>query len=148
MPRYDFECQECGCVQEIYRSIGGDLPEKVSDLDNVCCNINSEVRQIIHAPYASIKLTNSEIKELGHLAERNSETMSNDQKMLLNAKHRTKKMNSGNNLPDGMTRIRTEKTMSYDDIIQTANEQKEREMRNGKINKMTDSQKNKWIKDG
>ena len=151
MPTYDFECQKCGEVHEVYKRFNEAKPDTVSDLelDEPCCEGNSEVKQVIlQAPHFSVRAASSEIKNLVQLAERNSETLSNDHKMAIHAKNKTKRIPSSKDLPDGMVRVKTDKPMSYDDIVDKANEKREKELSMKKIHKMTDKQKAKWIKDG
>tara|TARA_R110000824_G_scaffold395663_1_gene596515 strand:- start:191 stop:640 length:450 start_codon:yes stop_codon:yes gene_type:complete len=149
MPTYDFECKNCGTVHEIFRRLTEEKPKTVDGLDEACCDSGTEVFQVfLQPPYMSIRTAVSDIKKIGHLAERNSESLSNDQKMAIHAKNRTQRLRSNKDLPEGMTRLQTNEPMNYDDIVEKASEQKEREMTHKKINKMTNKEKSKWIKDG
>lgn len=59
----------------------------------------------------SIKLSDSEIKTLGHLANRNAERLSQDEKEHLNTKHNSyKDADTEINLPAGMSKIKKPKS--------------------------------------
>lgn len=59
----------------------------------------------------SVKLSDSDVKTLGHLAKRNSDKMSEDQKQHLHDKHnKYKDSNIEINLPNGMSRIQKPKS--------------------------------------
>ena len=75
MPTYDFKCNKCDKVHEIFRSISEVLPENVGQLDKPCCHGNTKVSQIYYAPDVSVRASTSEAKTLGQLAERNSKKL-------------------------------------------------------------------------
>lgn len=104
MPTYTFFCPKCQQAFELFMSY--------SDYtDNQKC---SKCKSKAHRSYQDdlsnlngfVKLSDSEIKTLGHLAHRNSEKMSEDQKAALHHKHNSYKYeNNGADLPAGMSRI-------------------------------------------
>jgi len=76
------KCSKCGA--KAHRSYGDDL----GNLDGF------------------VKLADSEIKTIGHLAHRNTEKMSADQKQALHHKHNSYKYeDNSRDLPSGMSRI-------------------------------------------
>lgn len=102
MPEYEYRCTKCGehfeiiCSMEDYELI---------DECPYCCT-DSAVRVFSTQP-GFVKLAESEIKTLGHLAKRHSETMSDDKKASLKRKN-TAYMREGPDkpLPPGMRRIK------------------------------------------
>jgi hypothetical protein len=61
-----------------------------------------------------VKLASSEIKTLGHLAHRNAETMSEDQKNELYRKHNSyKEVVPDKPLPKGMNRVNKPKKIKW-----------------------------------
>jgi hypothetical protein len=77
------------------------------------CNSKKTVRSYqddLSTLNTSIKLSDSEIKTLGHLANRNSDKMSEDQKIALYKKHNSYKDEpSHKELPSGMSRMKKPK---------------------------------------
>ena len=134
MPTYEFQCLKCGAVHEIVRSFKSPNPQRVGDLDEVCCHGNSKIQQIFYAPDVSIRLGDSEVKTIGHLADRNSSKFSDDYKSKLTKKNKTKR--SGGKLPEGMERAKP------------APKDTAKIERIKKINKMSDAQKQRFIIDG
>jgi len=106
----------------------------VGDLDEVCCHGNCKVRQLYHPPDVSVRLADSEVKTIGHLADRNSSKFSDDHKNRLIQKNKTKR--SGGKLPEGMKRVKS------------VEKDKEKIERIKRINKMSDAQKQRFIIDG
>ena len=105
MPEYSYICEKCDTTFSIISSIK-DYTEKVKCLvcNNMCCRNYAEDLANLST---SIKLANSELKTLGHLAQRNTETMSEDQKNELYRKHNSyKEVVSEKPLPKGMNRIK------------------------------------------
>ena len=134
MPTYDFECNKCGRVHEIFRSISEGLPENVGQLDEPCCHGNTKVSQIYHAPDISVRASASEAQTLGQLAEINSKKMGSKVGEMTE-KYKTKKENTIK-LKEGMSvdRRKSAKKTSMDRIK--------------KINSMSDAQKKKFIERG
>jgi len=131
MPLYDFECDSCGSVQEIYRKFGDKLPEKASELDTICCKGSAKVHQVYHPPAGHVEGSMS----LGSLAEKNSKLLGKNKVEKLTEEYRTKKRNALK-LKEGM-KISNGKTLD-----------KKTAQRINKINSMSDAQKVKFIKDG
>ena len=131
MPVYDFECCSCGLVQEVYRKFSDKLPEKVSDLDIICCKRSSGVRQIYHPPAGHVEGTMS----LGSLAEKNSRLLGKNKVNKLTEEYRTRKRDTLK-LKEGM------------EISKGKRLDKKSAQRINKINSMSDTDKIKFIKDG
>lgn len=104
MPTYTYICDKCNQKFEIFLSF--------SDYnENQTCPL---CQTLSHRSYIDdfmecngfVKLADSEIKTLGHLAHRNTEKMSNDQKQELFKKHNDYKYTESTKpLPKGMSRI-------------------------------------------
>ena len=135
MPTYEFQCLKCGAAHEVVRPFKSSTPRRVGDLDEVCCHGNSKIQQIFYAPDVSVRLGDSEVKTIGHLADRNSSKFSDDYKSKLAQKNKTKR-SGGGKLPEGMERVKpaAKDTTKIERIK--------------KINKMSDTQKKRFIIDG
>lgn len=105
MPEYSYICEKCDTTFSIVSSIK-DYKEQIRchHCKRMCPrNYNEDLASLS----TSIKLANSELKTLGHLAQRNTETMSEDQKNDLYRKHNSyKEVVSDKPLPKGMSRIK------------------------------------------
>jgi putative FmdB family regulatory protein len=105
MPEYTFLCAKCKATFSIVCSIR-DYSDKQK-----CQYCKS---QLTHRHYAtdlsnitgSVVKTDSELKTLGDLANRNRDRMSEDQKQALHQKHNSYRETQQNTpMPNGMTRI-------------------------------------------
>jgi len=135
MPTYDFQCLKCGKVHEVYRSFKDKLPQKVSDLDDPCCHGNCKVFQLINVPDFSVKASSSEVSTIGQLAERNSKKIGTEQMDKKMEEYKTKKQKTLK-LKEGMSLSPSPKRdKGKADLLK-------------KINNMTESQKQRYIKDG
>ena len=113
MPTYTYQCNDCNREFEIFFYIKDykSNPKCIS-----CDGINtnrSYIKDVI-TQTASVKKGDNELKTLGDLAKRNSDRMSNDQKIDLYKKHNAYKENKIEDapLPAGMSRIeKPEKTI-------------------------------------
>jgi len=95
--------------------------------------LNRVPQSLLHA---SVRLSTSEIKNLGHLAERNTTRMSEDERVYRDHQHETKKIDPrGNILSSGMTREKVVKD-------------KEKKKLHKKLNKMSPEQKKRYIETG
>lgn len=85
MPTYTYQCSSCEYTF--------DIEQRMSDKPLKKCKECGKYKlgKILYAPMVFVKMSDSEITKLGHLAERNSEKMSSDQKMELTNKYKTKK---------------------------------------------------------
>jgi hypothetical protein len=112
MPEYTYFCEKCltdfSTISSIYNykskikcNYCGRLCERSYETDMPTIN-------------SSIKLGLNEIKTLGHLAQRNTETMSQDQKDDLYRKHNSYKENiSEKPLPQGMKRLKKQQKIQW-----------------------------------
>lgn len=106
MPTYTYQCDDCNKEFEIFFYI------KDYKSSPICLNCNSQntnrsyIKDVI-TQIASVKKGDNELKTLGDLAKRNSDRMSNDQKIDLYKKHNAYKENKIEEapLPAGMSRI-------------------------------------------
>lgn len=110
MPEYSYRCDNCNYKFSIVCSIR-DYKENV-----ICdkCKSKSTYRlyqEDLASLSTSIKLSDNEVKTLGHLAQRNSEKLSDDHKAHLTQKHNAyKETEPTTSLPNGMSRIKKPKT--------------------------------------
>lgn len=132
MPTYEFHCKKCKKNFEEFRSFK-DFVEITT-----CPTCKKETATLVLGmPFINIRLATSEIRELGHLAARNSEVFSEDQKTMLTEKHKTKKDDAPRDLPSGIKRANPKRKYS-----------KETMKRLRKIGKMDTAQKETYIKTG
>ena len=135
MPTHDFECLKCGKVHEVFRHFSDKLPEKISELDlqEPCCHGNCRVRQIIGVPDISVRASASEVSTVGQLAERNAKKLGKELMQKRDEDYKTKKANTLK-LNEGMSLSKKTKTDKKKvELLKT-------------INKMTDKQKQRYIK--
>lgn len=109
MPCYTYVCEKCSHKFEIVCSIR----EYKESVKCECCgskNTSRSYHDDLSTLNTSVKLSDSEIKTIGHLASRNSERMSDDQKIALHKKHNSyKDQQSTKELPSGMSRMQKPK---------------------------------------
>lgn len=109
MPAYSFLCDDCHHNFEVICSIR-DYSE--SPMCEQCKSRNTARNYTIDMATlsTSIRKSDSELKTLGDIAQRNSDRMSNDEKQHLYNKHNDYKENKPDNpLPKGMSRIKKPK---------------------------------------
>ena len=107
----------------------------MSELDIICCKKSARVSQVLHTPHITVRTSHSDIKTIGHLAARNAETMSDDQKSMLDAKTVSKRR-GGAKLPQGMSRSTAEAKGHARSYRQ--NEDRQKDKRDTKKNKQDD----------
>lgn len=106
MPEYSFGCEKCGCKFSVVMSI-----QKYTSKQK-CTECGSLQTSRLYSEdlaslATSIKKSDNELKTIGDLARRNSERMSDDQKISLYQKHNAyKEEPSKKELPKGMSRIK------------------------------------------
>jgi DNA-directed RNA polymerase subunit RPC12/RpoP len=112
MPEYTYFCSHCKINFSIVSSIKK-YKDKIQC--NVCGTICDRSYNIdLPTIHGGVKLGVSEIKTLGHLAQRNTETMSQDQKDELYRKHNSYKENAPEKpLPKGMTRLKKQPKIQW-----------------------------------
>lgn len=109
MPNYTYYCTECDDAFELFFYIK-DYKEKVKcpECKKSCTRDYQEDMLSLNA---SVKKSDSELKTLGDLANRNRDRMSNDEKNALDHKHNEyKDQELAKELPKGMSRIKKPKT--------------------------------------
>ncbi len=106
MPTYSYKCEECSHGFELFFSISNytDSPQKCP----VCkAKSNRDYNEDISTLSASVKKSDSELKTIGDLANRNRDRMTEDQKTTLYEKHNDyKEVTSDKPLPSGMSRMK------------------------------------------
>lgn len=104
MPTYTYICNTCNKKFELFLSFSNYSENQQSP----CCDSQSYRAYVDDCAQSNgfVRLADSEIKTLGHLAQRNTENMTNDQKQELYYKHNEyKNIESTKPLPKGMSRI-------------------------------------------
>ena len=105
MPTYTFCCEQCSVVFDTFST----YREYTGKATCPKCGITTETRDYrTDLPSGFVKLSDNQIK-LGHLANRNTERLSADEKEALHRKHNAYKYQEPTGikqLPKGMTRMR------------------------------------------
>jgi predicted nucleic acid-binding Zn ribbon protein len=105
MPEYTYFCEKCKKKFSIICSISNYQEEYKCEKCGVKCN--RSYQDDILTCNTSIKKSDSELKTIGDLANRNRDKLSDDQKMSLYQKHNSyKEEQSQKALPKGMSRIK------------------------------------------
>jgi putative FmdB family regulatory protein len=106
MPTYSYGCEKCNQNFELFYSI------KDYQSAPLCINCGNKKTHRLYALDVStqsscVKKSDSELKTIGDLANRNRDRLSDDQKQALSTKHnRYKEEVPQKQLPKGMTRIK------------------------------------------
>jgi putative FmdB family regulatory protein len=106
MPTYTYFCNKCDKDFELFYSI------KDYDSNPKCLHCNSKKTNRLYAvdvatQFASVKKSDSELKTVADLAQRNTDKLSDDEKINLYRKHNSYKYeNSDKELPTGMSRVK------------------------------------------
>jgi hypothetical protein len=112
MPNYSYFCDNCSLCIEKFFSIK-DYKEKIK-CPECKKNCNRDYHTDIPSQSASVKKSDSELKTLGDLGNRNRDRMSDDQKVELHKKHNDyKEQESTKELPKGMSRIKKPKKIKW-----------------------------------
>ena len=105
MPTYSFHCPACEFDFELFAYMADYDVTKAKLVCPECLNPYVVRDFEADSPRTTIRLSNDQIK-LGHLAARNGERMSNDEKAHLNYKHNEYKYKEvEKDLPKGMSRM-------------------------------------------
>lgn len=106
MPNYSYHCENCDKKFELFAYIKDYNPKP----NCVYCKSKNVSRLYcldVLSQAASVKKSDSELKTIGDLARRNSDRMSDDEKISLYHKHNDyKEQDSNKELPSGMSRIK------------------------------------------
>lgn len=105
MPEYSYRCENCETTFSIVCSIREYADSQVCETCGAkCCRDYIEDLSTLNT---SVKLGDSDLKTLGHLAQRNTDRMSEDQRNELYRKHNSYKEDAPEKqLPKGMSRIK------------------------------------------
>jgi len=107
MPTYSYFCEKCQIKFELFFYIKDYIDKP--NCPECCCNNNTQRNYVddILTQNASVKKSDSELKTLGDLANRNRDKLSEDEKVSLYRKHNDYKDNKPDKpLPKGMSRIK------------------------------------------
>lgn len=106
MPTYSYLCNNCNSEFELFFYI------KDYNEHPVCSNCKSADTarayiKDVSTQNTSVRKSDTELKTIGDLARRNSDRMSNDEKLHLYNKHNSyKESGAVDNLPSGMSRVK------------------------------------------
>lgn len=111
MPTYSFFCDDCELKFELYLSISQyDKSKKLCPTCNKDKKVTRLYSEDLTSLNTSIKKSDSELKTIGDLANRNRDKMSDDHKAYLSQKHNDyKEETSTKELPKGMHRLQKTK---------------------------------------
>ena len=106
MPTYTYQCSQCKNIFELFFYIK-DYKEHPACI-NCKCYKTSRVYEIDMLTISgSVRKSDSELKTIGDLAQRNSDKMSDDEKHHLYLKHNSYKEDPNpKELPSGMSRVK------------------------------------------
>lgn len=113
MPSYSYTCLNCNCCFELFAYI------KDYDPNPKCSSCNSKKTERnyitdLQTINASVKKSDSELRTIGDLANRNRDKLSEDQKLELHNKHNSyKEQQSDKPLPKGMTRLKKQPKIKW-----------------------------------
>lgn len=106
MPTYSYSCNKCKNNFELFYYI----KEYIECPKCVHCKSSHTYRNYIDdvmSQHTSVKKSDSELKTIGDLANRNRDKLSNDEKLALNNKHNEyRDFKEELPLPKGMTRLK------------------------------------------
>lgn len=106
MPTYSYVCNSCNSEFELFFYI----KDYIQQPSCVKCHSDDTDRHYVKdvsTQNTSVRKSDSELKTIGDLAMRNSERLSDDEKLHLHNKHNSyKEEGSVNNLPTGMSRMK------------------------------------------
>lgn len=106
MPTYSYICSDCEQNFELFFNISAYKPKpkcQYCGSNNTCRDYETDMRSIVN----SVIKSDSELKTIGDLANRNRDKLSNDEKVHLENKHNSyKETPSDKPLPKGMSRIK------------------------------------------
>lgn len=106
MPTYSYSCNKCKSNFELFFYIK-DYQDKPKCITCDSENTYRRYADDVLTQNTSIKKSDSELKTIGDLAKRNSDKMSEDEKIHLYQKHNSYKFEDNTKeLPTGMTRVK------------------------------------------
>lgn len=113
MPTYTYICNKCSCKFELFFSISKYEPEpKCSNCQST--KTERSYQDDLQTIMGSVKKSDSELKTVGDLANRNRDRMSDDEKNALYTKHNSyKEQASEKPLPKGMTRLKKQNKVKW-----------------------------------
>jgi putative FmdB family regulatory protein len=113
MPTYSYFCKNCECSFELFFHIK-DYSEKPKCINCNCSRTERLYIADVLTQSASVKKSDSELKTLGDLAKRNSDRMSEDEKIHLYQKHNSYKYETPpKELPKGMSRVKKQPKITW-----------------------------------
>ena len=105
MPNYTYHCNNCNCIFELFFHI----EQYVEKPKCLSCSSTKTERSYMHDMLTisgSVKKSDSELKTVGDLANRNRDKLSSDEKEYLHNKHnKYKDKDLEKQLPKGMSRM-------------------------------------------
>lgn len=115
MPSYTFFCSDCKSKFELFFSIK-EYEEHPKCLSCLSLKTNRSYEDDLHTIATSVRKSDSELKTVGDLANRNRDKLSDDQKMELYEKHNKYKddeFKKKKELPKGMQRLKKQPKIKW-----------------------------------
>lgn len=110
MPTYSYCCEKCECIFEQFYSFESYI-EHPKCLECGSKKTHRHYQSDLMGSCGFVRKSDDQLKTVGDLANRNRDRLSNDQKIDLYNKHNNYKEQIDNkSLPNGMSRIKTNKT--------------------------------------
>jgi putative FmdB family regulatory protein len=107
MPTYSYFCEKCNNIFELFFSIRN--YQETSQCPKCMCECSRHYGDMLTIN-GSVKKSDSELKTIGDLANRNRDRMTDDHRTVLDHKHNAYKDNDAiKELPKGMSRIKKPK---------------------------------------
>lgn len=109
MPTYSYICSSCGSNFEIFSTIRDYISSPLCECGS--SNTQRNYTEDLSTVVGSVKKSDSELRTVGDLANRNRDRFSEDKKQQLNKKHNEyKDQKEAKELPKGMSRIKKPST--------------------------------------
>lgn len=113
MPTYSYQCNNCSKEFELFFYI----KDYKSNPNCICCKSKNTSRSYckdILTQSASVKKSDSELKTIGDIANRNRDRLSDDEKLALDKKHNSYKEEVPQKpLPKGMKRMKKQPKIKW-----------------------------------
>lgn len=105
MPEYTFICTECNDIFSVFVPMSDYMDRQICPKCNTDISVRRHYMSDLSSVLRSIRKSDDELK-IGHLAQRNTEKMSADEREALTRKHNNYRYKEPEHeLPKGMTRL-------------------------------------------
>ena len=126
MPTYTYRCNHCKIVFDTFQTVAKYTGKCKCPK---CKKISKERDYQIDLPDGFVRLGTSQIRTLGHLAQRNAESMSSDQKAEMTRQFNAyKDTEPTKDLPHGMSRMRKNGKVEFTPNAEPSKRKKKKEV--------------------